>query len=127
MIRAIWEDKSSFGFHYTPFKLLWKQESGDVERLYGELYTTDAFLQALDSLCTSPMEPGCTLERVVCVLMFWSDSTHLASFGNAALWPLYLFFGNQSKYEHCKLTSGACHHVAYIPKVCVLLIIHSLD
>jgi len=32
--------------------------------------------------------------------MLWSDSTHLASFGNASLWPIYLYIGNLSKYIH---------------------------
>lgn len=126
VIRSIWLDKSSMGFHYTPFKLLWRRQSGEVERLYGELYTTDAYIDAQESLRTSPTEPGCTLECIICALMFWSDSTHLASFGNAALWPLYLFFRNQSKYECCKPTSGACHHVAYIPKVCLSFFIDYL-
>ena len=41
---------------------------------------------------------GCNLERVIAGLMFWSDATYLAQFGNASAWPVYLFFGNQSKY-----------------------------
>jgi hypothetical protein len=49
--------------------------------------------------------------------MFWSDSTHLANFGTASLWPLYLFFGNLSKWVRSKPRAGACHHVAYLPKV----------
>lgn len=51
--------------------------------------------------------------------MFWLDVTHLASFRDASLWPLYMFLGNQSKYECVWPTSGACHHVAYLPKVCI--------
>jgi hypothetical protein len=53
----------------------------------------------------------------VALLMMWSDSTHLASFGDASLWPFYLCFGNQSKYTRGKPTASACHHVAYIPNV----------
>ena len=30
--------------------------------------------------------------------MFWSDATHLATFGMVKLWPIYLLFGNLSKY-----------------------------
>ena len=41
--------------------------------------------------------------------MFWSDATHLAQFGNASAWPIYLFFGNQSKYIQGCPNSGACH------------------
>ncbi|TFY60206.1 hypothetical protein EVG20_g7504 [Dentipellis fragilis] len=49
--------------------------------------------------------------------MLWSDSTHLASFGNAALWPIYMFFGNLSKYTRGKPTLFSAHHLAYIPKL----------
>ena len=48
--------------------------------------------------------------------MYWSDSTHLANFGTAALWPLYIFFGNQSKWLRGKPRTASCHHAAYIPK-----------
>lgn len=66
-----------------------------------------------------PRNPGCNLETVVAAIMLWSDSTHLASFGNAALWPVYMFIGNQSKYARAKPSSFAAHHLAYIPKVCI--------
>jgi len=56
---------------------------------------------------------------IVAAMMLWSDSTHLANFGTASLWPVYLFFGNQSKYTHTKPTSYAAHHVAYLPTVCI--------
>lgn len=118
VIRNIWTDKTSSFFHLLPFKLLWNRQDGVVERLHGELYTSDAFLGVHEELQRCLGEPGCQLERVVCALMFWSDSTHLASFGNASLWPLYMFFGNESKYSRCRPSSGACHHIAYIPKVC---------
>ncbi|KDQ28847.1 hypothetical protein PLEOSDRAFT_1075744 [Pleurotus ostreatus PC15] len=49
--------------------------------------------------------------------MFWSDSTHLASFGNASLWPLYTLWGNQSKYTRARPTANACNHQAYIPSM----------
>ncbi|KAJ7764935.1 hypothetical protein B0H16DRAFT_432430 [Mycena metata] len=49
--------------------------------------------------------------------MWWSDSTHLANFGTAKAWPLYLYFANLSKYTRARPTSGACHHVAYFPSL----------
>jgi hypothetical protein len=68
-------------------------------------------------------EPECTLEKVVLGLMFWSDSTHLANFGTAKVWPIYLQFANLSKYIRCKPTSGASHHVAYIPSVSITFLV----
>ena len=50
-------------------------------------------------------------------LMFWSDSTHLANFGTAKLWPIYMFLGNLSKYTRSHPTAHACHHLAYIPSL----------
>jgi hypothetical protein len=55
-------------------------------------------LEEHDRIHSQPREGGCTLETVVAAVMLWSDSTHLASFGTASLWPIYLFLGNQSKY-----------------------------
>ncbi|KIO08844.1 hypothetical protein M404DRAFT_22671 [Pisolithus tinctorius Marx 270] len=49
--------------------------------------------------------------------MFFSDATHLATFGNAKAWPLYLYFGNVSKYARAMPNSGACHLVAFFPSL----------
>jgi hypothetical protein len=89
-------------------------------RVQSELYTSPAFIQEHDKVQCLPLHPddqGCTRERVVAGLMFWSDSTHLASFGTAKLWPIYLMFANLSKYIRAMPKSGACHHLAYIPSV----------
>ncbi|TFY56611.1 hypothetical protein EVJ58_g7536 [Rhodofomes roseus] len=101
-------------FHLTPFKRIWQSISGE-QRIYDELYTSDAWLRADEQLQRSPREDGCSLERVIAGLMFWSDSTTLAHFTSAKAWPIYLYFGNLSKYIRGKAGSGACHHVAYIP------------
>jgi len=105
-------------FHYDPYELNW-QRGGDPRliRTYGELYTSPAFLDSHRDLQESPPEPGCNLPRVIIALMFWSDVTHLTSFGDAKVWPLYLFFGNESKYRRCKPSCNLCHHVAYFQKV----------
>jgi hypothetical protein len=47
--------------------------------------------------------------------MFWSDATHLATFGTVKMWPIYMLFGNLSKYLPCQPNSGATKHLAYIP------------
>jgi Plavaka transposase len=72
-------------------------------------------LEAHKKLPKLPDEPH--VETVVAAFMFWSDSTHLANFRTASLWPLYTFFGNQSKYTRAKPTSRAAHHQAYIPSL----------
>lgn len=105
-------------FHFHPYELHW-QPNADREpiRVQGELYSSPEFIDAHQKLQSSPGEPGCNLPRVVIALMFWSDVTHLTSFGNAKLWPLYMFFGNESKYYRCKPTSHSCEHVGYFQSV----------
>ncbi|KAJ7477578.1 hypothetical protein FB451DRAFT_1032783 [Mycena latifolia] len=121
VIKSAIQDTMSRHFHFTPFKQYHKTHpDAEPSRVHDEIYSSDAMIEAYEQLQSQPGEPGCDLERVVLGLMWWSDSTHLASFGNASLWPLYLFFGNLSKWVRGKPRSGACHHVAYIPKVCLL-------
>ena len=104
-------------FHYEPYELNWQPgETQRPARVQGELYTSPAFIDAHRELQTSP-ELGCDLPRVVVALMFWSDVTHLTSFGDAKIWPLYMYFGNESKYRRCKPSSHLCHHVAYFQSV----------
>ncbi|TCD61874.1 hypothetical protein EIP91_007802 [Steccherinum ochraceum] len=113
-------DKKSlaeYEFHFLPFKQYWRRSADKLERIDDEIHSSDAFIRAHEDLQRSKSEEGCTLDRVVCALVFWSDSTHLASFGDASVWPLYMFFGNQSKYVRGRPNSGACHHVSYIPKL----------
>ena len=124
IITAAFTEEISRQFHLTPFRRFWKPSPfRDEERVYDEVYTSDAFLEAHDTLQKQPSEPGCTLEKVVIGLMFWSDSTHLANFGTAKVWPLYLYFANLSKYVRANPSSGACQHVAYIPSVGVVVLV----
>jgi hypothetical protein len=110
-------DVTSRRFHFSPFKRFWNSPSGVKVRCYDEVYTSDQWIEAHDNLQKQPNELGCKLEKVILGLMFWSDSTHLTSFGTAKVWPLYMYFANLSKYIRCKPSSGASHHVAYIPSV----------
>ena len=105
-------------FYYEPFELYWPPSNTCIEeRVHSELYTSPAFLDAHRELQESPGEPGCNLPRVIIAMMLWSDGTHLTTFGNAKLWPSYLFFSNESKYHHCKPSCHLCNHVAYFQAV----------
>jgi hypothetical protein len=107
-------------FHYEPYELYWQpRDDAGAVRVYGELYTSPAFLEAHDELQESPGESNCDLPRIVVALMFSSDTTHPTSSGNAKLWPLYMYFGNDSKYRRCKPSSHLCCHVAYFKNVCI--------
>lgn len=115
-------------FHYEPFKLLWQPAANDPSiRIHGEMYTSPAFLDAHSELQSSPREPGCDLPKVVVAMMFWSDATHLTSFGNAKLWPCYLSFGNESKYRRSKPTCHLLNHVAYFQSVSNFMLLSRLS
>jgi hypothetical protein len=102
-------------FHWKGFKQFWKpSETEQAERVHGEVYTSDAYLELEDDIS---VDPNCTLETTVLPLMIYSDSTHLANFGTAALWPIYIWFGNLSKYVRAKVSSFSAHHLAYLPSV----------
>jgi hypothetical protein len=106
-------------FHYEPYELRWHPPHLDDEvPIYGDLYTCPAFHEAHGKLQELPREPGCNLPRVMAGLMFWSDATQLTSFGNAKLWPTYMYFGNESKYRRCKPSCNLSNHVAYFETVC---------
>ncbi|KAG2737750.1 hypothetical protein P692DRAFT_20760998, partial [Suillus brevipes Sb2] len=117
VIKAAFRESTAEQFHLTPFETFY-QPSDDVaaEKTYGEVYNSSAMLEEHEKIRSQPREGNCTLETVVAAVMLWSDSTHLASFGTASLWPIYMFLGNQSKYARAKSTSFAAHHLAYIPK-----------
>jgi hypothetical protein len=117
IITSVFKDPIASTFHMTPFQQLWKVSDGHTVNVYGEAYSSPAFLEAHKEINSLPRDPNDDLDRVVASLMMWSDVTHLASFGDASLWPIYLLFGNQSKYTRDKPTASTCHHVAYIPTV----------
>jgi hypothetical protein len=119
VIRSAFADIQVSAFHLIPFKRLWKDPlDNHQERVFDELYTSDSWIEAQDDLQSQSREPGCSLERVIAGLMFFSDATHLANFGTAKAWPLYLYFGNLTKYARSVPKSGACHLVGFLPSVC---------
>lgn len=115
-------------FHLFPFKEYWQSQTPGSRpvRTFGELYTSDAFLREHRAVQQQVRAEGRMIETVIIALMFWSDATHLASFGTASLWPIYMYIGNQSKYVRSKPSSMAAHHIAYVPKVrsSSLLLVH---
>ena len=109
-------------FHYHPFRLTYLPPKAPPntlpETVYGELYTSQAWLDADSELQNSPQVEGCELPRAIAAFMFYSDSTSLAQFGTAKAWPIYVFFGNQSKYDRARPSTSAGYHVSYLPTVC---------
>ena len=121
VIKAAFLESAAEDFHITPYKEYWQpQPNFPRQRIYSELYNTDAFIDEHERIRAQP-RPECQLEIVVAAIMLWSDLTHLTNFGNATLWPIYLYLGNLSKYSRAKPTTFAAHHLAYIPKVMITI------
>ena len=114
-------------FHTTPFKEMWNpSDDAPPIRLYGEAYTSDEMINAYEEVQNIPPHPDYPdVENVVVELAPYSDGTLLAQFGTMFLWPLYIYFGNLSKYIRCQLPSHAAHHAAYFPSVCLVYAILS--
>ena len=127
VITAELEDPDAFNdIHVTPYKEMWSPGTDkDSVRIYSEIYNLNAMLEAdrrmRDDLnaAAAAHGPDDDLKTFVISALLYSDSTHLASFGTASLWLIYLFLGNISKYIHSKPTSFSAHHIAYIPTVWV--------
>ena len=110
--------------HFSPYKLFHKSPiTGEDERVYGEIYTSDAFLKETETVRRHgqlpPDDPGCVREKVVAAVMFASDATQLTQFGDTKAWPVYFMPGNLSKYVRAKPDSGGLVHLAYIPAVSI--------
>jgi hypothetical protein len=126
VIKSAFREASAERFHLTPFKMFFRPSPNEpTECVYSEIYSSQAMLEAHEAIKLHPPNPSCKLETVIAAVMLWLDSTHLASFGSASLWPIYLFLRNQSKYIHGKPSSFAAHHLAYIPKVSLILVLIS--
>ena len=120
VIQAAFSSPLAPHFHLTPFKLFHVSPSGEEERVFSEAYDSDVFIEEHDKVQRAPLPPDeldCKREKCVFGLMIWSDSTHLANFGTAELWPIYSFFSGISKYIRSQPNSNACQHIAYIPSL----------
>lgn len=121
LLKSILTSDESRTFHYEPYKQLWRRPgtSDPPIRIYDEMFTADAWLaehEKIQNIALPPDEPS-DYPRAIASLMFWSDSTHLAEFGEASAWPIYMALGNQSKYERSRPGAHALHHIGFLPSV----------
>jgi hypothetical protein len=110
---------TSGSFVHTPFTEWWCPPGTTTPvRIYGEAYSSDAAIKMYEEIKQiPPPADNPQVENTIVLLMLGSDATHLANFGTASLWPLYLFFGNMSKYTSSKPSEFPACHLAYLPKV----------
>ncbi|KAI0737908.1 hypothetical protein C8Q80DRAFT_1263018 [Daedaleopsis nitida] len=95
--------------------------SGDDDgiRVRTEIYNSDAAIEEYDRILDKPREEGDPddLEYSMTMICWYSDATRLTNFGPASMYPLYHYFGNQSKYERVRPSLYPAHHLAYIPSL----------
>ena len=119
LISKLQDPASSKSFVHTPFSEWWCPPGNSTPiRIYGEAYSSDIAIQLYEEIKEIPPPVDSPpVESAIVLLMLGSDATHLANFGTASLWPIYVFFGNMSKYDSSKPTEFAACHLAYLPKV----------
>jgi hypothetical protein len=109
-------------FHYEPFEVIWQPDpSLPAQRIYSELYHSEAFLKTHQEIQDAPSSFGSKYPPVVIGLMFWSDGTHLTSFSSEKLWPGYMSFANESKHRRGRPSQNLCHHIAFFDDVSLCL------
>ncbi|KAK0496702.1 hypothetical protein EDD18DRAFT_1073601 [Armillaria luteobubalina] len=115
VITSAFQDSSASEFHLKGYKEMWRaSEDSPAERIFGEVYTSPAYLE-MEEKPTIP--PDSAIENVVVPILVYTDSTHLANFGDTSLWPGYLFVGLLSKLLAAMPDVHAAHHFVYIPEV----------
>ncbi|EJD40078.1 hypothetical protein AURDEDRAFT_170852 [Auricularia subglabra TFB-10046 SS5] len=120
LIRYILEcEESSAAWTFDPYRLFVTREDGQVERVYGEVYCSDAMIEEHAKIQEKviPEDQGGALPRCVIALMFGSDATHLAQFGTSSIWPGYMMFGNESKYRRARPSANAVHQICYFERL----------
>jgi hypothetical protein len=117
MLETIQDSNNSSVLRWYGRKDVWQPPYPDAppERVWGELYTSNAFLDAERDLINANNDSSHPC--VIAAFMLWSDSTHLAQFGQAKAWPIYAYLGNQSKYTRCKPSTHSAQVVGYVPPV----------
>ena len=79
ILKAAFSSPAAKHFHLFPFKWFWQHPiDGSKQRVFNELYTSNAWLKAHNDLQRQPNKPGCKLEKVVAAMMFSSDATSIS-------------------------------------------------
>ena len=78
---------------------------------------TDNFGGLRDEHERIQLQDGDDLPRAIVALQVWSDGLAATNFGSGYLWPIYMQFGNQCKYERRKASREHIHTIAHVPQV----------
>ncbi|TFK20306.1 hypothetical protein FA15DRAFT_600030 [Coprinopsis marcescibilis] len=106
-------------FHILPHELKWNPGNieGQGTKVYGEVYTSPTFAKLHEEVQMLPPEPDCSRPRHVVAIMVGSDATVATRSGMVKIWPVYISFGNDSKYRRRKRSLRLVEQVAYLEKL----------
>ncbi|QRV82607.1 hypothetical protein RhiJN_27833 [Ceratobasidium sp. AG-Ba] len=108
-------------FHYNTFKSFWNPPGSNQShsmRTSGEMYCSPAMIEAHREVQNLKIkDSNCTLPRCVAGFMFASDGLQLGPFTHMKGWPIFGYFGNESKYERCKPFTNSCYQIAHVPSL----------
>uniref|UniRef100_A0A0W0FPN8 Uncharacterized protein n=1 Tax=Moniliophthora roreri TaxID=221103 RepID=A0A0W0FPN8_MONRR len=108
VIQSEFADTTFHSLHLKLFKEFFRPSpNADVERVYGEMER--------DVMKRVPNDNE--HEVVIAALMDASDSTLLANFGTASLWPGYSVLGNLSHYIRLKPSMHALNAILFVPSL----------
>lgn len=120
---AACQEPTAEDLHWWPSLLLRNQPDGQPgakpQRIYTDFSNSTAFIkehEAIQRRSRCPEDPP-DLEYAVVPLLAQSDSTRLAQFGIASLWPIYLWFLSKCKYVRVMPSAYMAMHLAYVPHV----------
>lgn len=120
LLRQILANKgTSKDFEFHAFKRMWTRpgSNGPAIQVIDELYTAEAWNDEQKKVRVRKVTDDGGEPRAIVGIMCASDGTHLAQFGQAHSWPIYMTLGNQSKYVRSQPSSHALHHIGYLPSV----------
>ncbi len=106
--------------HFIGFEQ-WHRDpvTGTEERILGEIFTSDAYLEEEAKVRSRPRNPedGPDVEYGLLAMGMAVDGTHLTNFGAAAMTPGYAWDLGLPKAVRSKPTNFCSHHFAYMPSV----------
>lgn len=119
--RGIWRDPALARQHnFNGFERWYRDpDTGEEERILGDIFTADAFLEEERKIRSRPRNPedGPEVEYFCFPWGGYADKTHLANFGPAAMTPVYGWDLGLAKDVRAKMNNFTAHHIVYMPSV----------
>lgn len=123
-ITSTCESPNAKHMEFIPYQLCRKNPyDGTITRYYSEIHNSNDMLEQDAQMRAQPRnaEDGAEVEYCIFSIIFYSDSMRMANFGNASMWPAYMFSRNVSKYVRSKNGNFPAEHIACIPNVSLCL------